>query len=72
MSQRPVKRVRCAIYTRVSTEYGLEQDFNSLDAQHDAAEAFVRSQALMRLFPKPASRIGEFSRCVPDRLVATR
>src|SRR5262249_23581477 len=45
MSQRPPKRVRCAIYTRVSTEYGLEQDFNSLDAQHDAAEAYVRSQA---------------------------
>jgi site-specific DNA recombinase len=45
MSHRPPKRVRCAIYTRVSTEYGLEQDFNSLDAQHDAAEAYVRSQA---------------------------
>ncbi len=45
MSHRPAKRVRCAIYTRVSTEYGLEQDFNSLDAQHDAAEAYVRSQA---------------------------
>jgi site-specific DNA recombinase len=45
MSHRPAKRVRCAIYTRVSTEHGLEQDFNSLDAQHDAAEAYVRSQA---------------------------
>jgi site-specific DNA recombinase len=45
MSHRPAKRVRCAIYTRVSTEYGLEQDFNSLDAQHEAAEAYVRSQA---------------------------
>jgi site-specific DNA recombinase len=45
MSHRPAKRVRCAIYTRVSTEYGLEQDFNSLDAQHDAAAAYVRSQA---------------------------
>jgi site-specific DNA recombinase len=39
------KRVRCAIYTRVSTEYGLDQEFNSLDAQHEAAEAYVRSQA---------------------------
>jgi DNA invertase Pin-like site-specific DNA recombinase len=37
--------VRCAIYTRVSTDQGLEQDFNSLDAQHDAAEAYIRSQA---------------------------
>ena len=34
-----VKRLRCAIYTRVSTEHGLEQDFNSLDAQREAAEA---------------------------------
>jgi hypothetical protein len=32
-----VKSVRCAIYTRVSTEHGLDQEFNSLDAQHDAA-----------------------------------
>src|SRR5205807_2701699 len=40
-----VKPVRCAIYTRVSTDQGLEQDFNSLDAQHDAAEAYIRSQA---------------------------
>jgi site-specific DNA recombinase len=37
--------VRCAIYTRVSTEHGLEQDFNSLDAQYDAAQAYIRSQA---------------------------
>src|SRR5437764_14773068 len=36
---------RCAIYTRVSTEQGLEQDFNSLDAQREAAEAYVKSQA---------------------------
>jgi site-specific DNA recombinase len=40
-----VKPVRCAIYTRVSTDQGLEQDFNSLDAQRDAAEAYIRSQA---------------------------
>ncbi|HEY7427003.1 MAG TPA: recombinase family protein [Gemmataceae bacterium] len=36
--------VRCAIYTRKSTEEGLEQEFNSLDAQREAAEAFIRSQ----------------------------
>src|SRR5262249_314887 len=35
----------CAIYTRVSTEAGLEQDFNSLDAQYDAAQAYIRGQA---------------------------
>src|SRR5216117_2248706 len=40
-----VKSVRCAIYTRVSTEHGLDQEFNSLDAQHDAASAYIRSQA---------------------------
>src|SRR3954452_17841200 len=53
------KRVRCAIYTRVSTDQGLDQtdqgldqtdqgldqEFNSLDAQYDAAQAYVRSQA---------------------------
>jgi hypothetical protein len=36
--------VRCAIYTRKSTEEGPEQEFNSLDAQRDSAEAFIRSQ----------------------------
>ena len=37
-------RLRCAIYTRKSTEEGLEQEFNSLDAQREAAEAFIQSQ----------------------------
>src|SRR6202453_2506385 len=37
--------LRCAIYTRVSTENGLEQEFNSLDNQREAAEAYIRSQA---------------------------
>ena len=36
--------VRCAVYTRKSTEEGLEQEFNSLDAQREAGEAFVKSQ----------------------------
>src|ERR1700736_4643816 len=36
--------VRCAIYTRKSTEEGLDQDFNSLQAQREAAEAFIQSQ----------------------------
>jgi site-specific DNA recombinase len=39
------KAVRCAVYTRVSTDQKLEQDFNSLDAQYDASQAYVRSQA---------------------------
>jgi site-specific DNA recombinase len=38
------KRSRCAIYTRKSSEEGLEQEFNSLDAQRDACEAYVASQ----------------------------
>ena len=42
---KPAKPVRCAIYTRVSTDQGLEQDFNSLDAQYDASQAYIRSQA---------------------------
>ena len=40
-----VKAVRCAIYTRVSTDHGLDQEFNSLDAQYDAASAYIKSQA---------------------------
>ncbi len=41
----PAKPIRCAIYTRVSTDSGLDQEFNSLDAQYDAASAYIRSQA---------------------------
>jgi site-specific DNA recombinase len=37
-------RLRCAIYTRKSTEEGLDQEFNSLDAQREAAESFIQSQ----------------------------
>jgi DNA invertase Pin-like site-specific DNA recombinase len=39
------KPLRCAIYTRKSTEHGLELEFNSLDAQRDACEAYIKSQA---------------------------
>ncbi|HEY1615849.1 MAG TPA: recombinase family protein [Rhizomicrobium sp.] len=39
------KAFRCAIYTRVSTDAGLEQDFNSLDAQREASEAYIKSQS---------------------------
>jgi hypothetical protein len=37
-------RVRCAIYTRKSSEEGLEQSFNSLQAQREACEAYIASQ----------------------------
>lgn len=47
--KRPASRtiarvVRCAIYTRKSTEEGLEQEYNSLDAQYDACSAYIASQ----------------------------
>jgi site-specific DNA recombinase len=45
MKSESSKPLRCAIYTRVSTEHGLEQEFNSLDAQREAAEAYIKSQA---------------------------
>ena len=54
-TSRTLSLVRCAAYTRKSTEEGLEQEFNSLDAQRESAEAFVRSQA------------GEGWACLPDR-----
>jgi site-specific DNA recombinase len=44
MKKPDTKSLRCAIYTRVSTDAGLEQDFNSLDAQREASEAYIKSQ----------------------------
>lgn len=43
-SETPSRKLRCAIYTRKSTEEGLEQNFNSLDAQREACRAYIRSQ----------------------------
>src|SRR2546425_4411432 len=37
--------LRCAVYARKSSEHGLEQDFNSLDAQREAGEAYIKSQS---------------------------
>ncbi len=45
MEQSKPKTRRCAVYTRKSSEEGLEQNFNSLHAQREACEAFVKSQA---------------------------
>lgn len=44
MNGRALKRMRCAVYTRKSSEEGLEQAFNSLHAQREACEAYVKSQ----------------------------
>src|SRR5436305_9371396 len=41
---RTLPLVRCAIYTRKSTEEGLEQEFNSLDAQRESGQAYIQSQ----------------------------
>src|ERR1700710_578959 len=44
MNKPIVRNLRCAVYTRKSSEEGLEQEFNSLDAQREACEAYVASQ----------------------------
>src|SRR5215471_13003635 len=45
MDERSKKLFRCAIYTRKSTEHNLDLEFNSLDAQREACEAYIKSQA---------------------------
>ena len=45
MNGTPKKVFRCAIYTRKSTEHNLDLEFNSLDAQREACEAYIKSQA---------------------------
>jgi len=54
-TERSTTAVRCAVYTRKSTDEGLDQAFNSLDAQREAGEAYIASQR------------GEGWRCLPDR-----
>src|SRR5579872_7323609 len=44
MTKPIVRKLRCAVYTRKSSEEGLDQEFNSLDAQRDACEAYIASQ----------------------------
>ena len=55
MKLAPRKLARCAIYTRKSTEHNLDLEFNSLDAQRESCEAYIKSQA------------HESWRLVPDR-----
>src|SRR4029450_7014372 len=40
----PLQKLRCGVYTRKSTEEGLEMEFNSLDAQRESCEAYIASQ----------------------------
>ncbi|MGY4471974.1 DNA invertase Pin-like site-specific DNA recombinase [Bradyrhizobium sp. LB9.1b] len=68
--------IRCAIYTRKSTEHGLDQEFNSLDAQREACEAYVKSQsfqgwkALPQQYNDPAFSGGNLDRPAVKRLLA--
>ncbi|MBR1155237.1 recombinase family protein [Bradyrhizobium sp. AUGA SZCCT0169] len=70
------KVLRCAIYTRKSTEHGLEQEFNSLDAQREACEAYIKSQAfqgwkaLPQQYNDPAFSGGNLDRPALKRLLA--
>ena len=69
------KTLRCAIYTRKSTEHGLEQEFNSLDAQREACEAYIKSQAsqgwkaLPQHYDDPAYSGGNLERPALKRLL---
>lgn len=69
------RTLRCAIYTRKSTEHGLDQEFNSLDAQREACEAYIRSQASLgwRVLPQqyddPAYSGGNLDRPALKRLL---
>src|ERR1700678_2740413 len=68
-------KIRCAIYTRKSSEEGLEQEFNSLDAQREACEAYTKSQrhegwtALATLYDDPGYSGGTMDRPALQRLL---
>jgi DNA invertase Pin-like site-specific DNA recombinase len=69
-------KLRCAIYTRKSSEEGLEQDFNSLDAQREACEAYIASQkhegwnALVEMYDDGGFSGGTMERPAVQRLLA--
>jgi site-specific DNA recombinase len=75
MASNAIKPLRCAIYTRKSTEHGLEQEFNSLDAQRDACGAYIKSQssqgwkALPQHYDDPAYSGGNLDRPALQQLL---
>jgi site-specific DNA recombinase len=75
VSKKPDKLQRCAIYTRKSTEHGLELEFNSLDAQREACEAYIKSQAsegwrtISKRYDDPAYSGGNLDRPALQRLL---
>jgi len=76
MSQTTKPRLRCAVYTRKSCEEGLEQDYNSIDAQKDAGHAYIASQRAEGWIPvaddydDPAYSGGTLERPAMQRLLA--
>jgi site-specific DNA recombinase len=76
MTGKRAKLVRCAIYTRKSTEHGLELEFNSLDAQREACEAYIKSQmhdgwtALPARYDDPAYSGGNLERPALQKLLS--
>src|SRR4030088_1365712 len=76
MAANSIKPVRCAIYTRKSTEHGLELEVNSLDAQRDACEAYINSQsslgwrAVPQRYDDPPHSGGNLDRPALKRLMA--
>lgn len=76
MATEACKALRCAIYTRKSTEHGLDQEFNSLDAQREACEAYIKSQAfqgwktLPQQYNDPAFSGGNLDRPALKRLLS--
>jgi DNA invertase Pin-like site-specific DNA recombinase len=75
MASSSPKTLRCAIYTRKSTEHGLELEFNSLDAQREACEAYIKSQAslgwkaITQPYDDPAFSGGNLERPALQRLL---
>lgn len=75
MAGKSGKIFRCAIYTRKSTEHGLELEFNSLDAQREACEAYIKSQAsegwhaIAKRYDDPAYSGGNIDRPAVQRLL---
>lgn len=76
MAPKTGQSARCAIYTRKSTDHGLELEFNSLDAQREACEAYVKSQqhegwrALCQRYDDPAYSGGSLDRPALQQLLA--
>src|SRR5689334_18805878 len=76
MASKTIQPVCCAIYTRKSTEHGLELEFNSLDAQREACEAYIKSQAhegwqaLNERYDDPAYSGGSLDRPALQQLLA--